>query len=152
MVSTCVSYFTHHTTNTKGILLSPNIFPSHKLNLVRKHETFHYLQQGPQGLYWVSPLANGDQNLCESINTSCNPILKVKYWEFLELLCQEMGTKRRQQVRVYGHREDIREYGYFFPFLRVFKSDVKESCALVELDGEEQLVPMEQIHKKSIVL
>ena len=61
--------------------------------------------------------------------------LQVKYWEFLELLCQEMGTKRRQQVRVYGNQEDIREY-------------VKESCALVELDGEEQLLPMERIHKK----
>ena len=63
-----------------------------------------------------------------------------------------MGTKCRQQVRVYGHREDMREYGNLFPFLRVYKNDVKESCALVELDGKEQLVPMEQIHKKSIVL
>ena len=48
--------------------------------------------------------------------------------------------------------EDIREYGIFFPFLRVYENDVKESCVLVELDGEEQLVPMEQIHKRSIVL
>ena len=138
--------------NTKGIILSLDTFQVAKLNLIQKDDTYHVIYNNDLRVYVQSPPWQGEINIYPNPSIPKAKIsftkMKVKYFDFLELLCSEMSTKCRQQVGVYGNHEEIKKYGNFFPFLKVYNNDMNERCVLVELDGEEQLVPLAQIHEK----